>query len=316
MSTVNRKLRVFLCHSSIDKKFVYKLYMELINEGWLDVWYDDAKLLPGQDWETEITNGLRVADVVIICLSEKTVKNDGYIHKEMQLALSTADEKPDGTIFIIPLRIDDCSVPSRLEKWQWVDAFPFLFFGYEILLQALMKRADELGISTRSNLFDILLNVHASEGLSLKYKALTKSKVSIFDVYTIPSNGFWGTDSSFDEIRRKAAKEGHKVQRIFILPKTFEMKYQTLNKQVLDDESAGIKTYIALENDIPREAIHDFEIFDNEVVSDLNLVDNAVKGVNFSQDQKKIREANEWKKQILAVSKPGIQFLESLSSID
>ena len=51
---IDRKLRVFLCHSSQDKPIVRELYQRLNAEGWIDPWLDEEKLLPGQDWDLEI----------------------------------------------------------------------------------------------------------------------------------------------------------------------------------------------------------------------------------------------------------------------
>ena len=50
----NRKLKVFLCHSSDDKPAVRDLYQRLKAEGWIDPWLDEEKLYPGQDWDREI----------------------------------------------------------------------------------------------------------------------------------------------------------------------------------------------------------------------------------------------------------------------
>ena len=46
MPTTDRKLRVFLCHSSQDKPIVRELYQRLLAEGWIDPWLDEEKLLP------------------------------------------------------------------------------------------------------------------------------------------------------------------------------------------------------------------------------------------------------------------------------
>ena len=39
----DRKLRVFLCHSSNDKPAVRELYQRLKAEGWIDPWLDVKK---------------------------------------------------------------------------------------------------------------------------------------------------------------------------------------------------------------------------------------------------------------------------------
>lgn len=122
--TEPRKLRVFLCHASQDKPVVRELYQRLLAEGWIDPWLDEEKLLPGQDWDLEIEKSVEVADAVLVCLSTRSVSKEGYIQKELRFVLDIALEKPEGTIFVIPLRMDDCEVPRRLRSLQYADYFP------------------------------------------------------------------------------------------------------------------------------------------------------------------------------------------------
>jgi len=122
--TETRKLRVFLCHASQDKPIVRELYQRLLAEGWIDPWLDEEKLLPGQDWEMEIDKAVESTDSVIVCLSTKSINKEGYIQKEMRKVLDIFAQKPDGTIFVIPLRLDDCKPPARLQTLQYVDYFP------------------------------------------------------------------------------------------------------------------------------------------------------------------------------------------------
>lgn len=134
-------LHVFLCHSSNDKQSVRKLYQQLRTEGF-DPWLDEEKLLPGQNWDLEIRRALRNSQVVIVCLSSGSITKSGYVQKELRQALDVANEQPDDTIFIIPARLDDCTVPDRLREWQWVNLYESN--GLEKLLLALRKRADAI----------------------------------------------------------------------------------------------------------------------------------------------------------------------------
>jgi len=135
------KLRVFLCHSSEDKPAVRSLYNRLVKLG-VDCWLDERKLLAGQHWQREIRRALKDAHVVIICLSSKSVKRKGYMQKELKDALEIAQEYPDGTIYIIPARLDDCLVPEGLSHLQWVDIYEDK--GYNCLLESLQFRANEM----------------------------------------------------------------------------------------------------------------------------------------------------------------------------
>ena len=119
--TESRKLRVFLCHASQDKPVVRELYQRLLAEGWIDPWLDEEKLLPGQDWGMEIEKAVENTDVVFVFLSDNSVTKEGYVQKELRFVLDIALEKPEGTIFVIPLKLDDCEVPRKLRAWQYVD---------------------------------------------------------------------------------------------------------------------------------------------------------------------------------------------------
>lgn len=142
--TNNRKLQVFLCHSSGDKALVRDLYQRLLADG-LDPWLDEPKLLPGQDWELEIRKAVKKSDIIIVCLSESSINRRGFVQKEIKYALDVAAEQPEATIFIIPLKLEECEVPESLRRWHWVRYFEER--GYDLLIEALQYRAQSLNIS-------------------------------------------------------------------------------------------------------------------------------------------------------------------------
>lgn len=127
-------VRVFLCHSSQDKEIVRELHQRLRQDGF-DPWLDEEDLLPGQDWDWAIRKAIREADAVAICLSRSSTTKAGYVQKEIKFALDVADEQPQGAIFLIPARLEDCEVPDRLSRLHWVDLFTDL--GYRRLVRAL-----------------------------------------------------------------------------------------------------------------------------------------------------------------------------------
>ena len=150
-----RRLRVFLCHASQDKPAVRELYKRLAAEKWIDPWLDEENLLPGQDFDLEIYRAARDSDSIIICLSKVSVAKEGYVNKEIRRALDAADEKPEGAIYIIPLRLDDCS-PSfeRLKKLHWADYFTPN--AHEKLIKSLRLRASALNIETSENVVEVV----------------------------------------------------------------------------------------------------------------------------------------------------------------
>lgn len=138
-----RPLKVFLCHSSRDKGVVGELYRRLCAVR-IDPWLDEEKILPGQNWKLEIEKAVRDVDVVIVCLSNDSISKKGFVQKEITIALDVADEQPEGQIFLIPVKLEDCEVPNRLSHLQWVDYSGEK--GFDRLLHSLWARAKELGL--------------------------------------------------------------------------------------------------------------------------------------------------------------------------
>lgn len=137
------RLRVFLCHASTDKPAVRELYGRLKADGFAP-WLDEEDLLGGQVWEEEIEEVLRSTHIVLVCLSNNSINKAGYIQREIREVLNLAEEQPEGEIFLIPLKLEECDIPRRLGRWQWINFFRE--DGYDRLLRSLRARAAKLGI--------------------------------------------------------------------------------------------------------------------------------------------------------------------------
>ncbi len=141
-----RPLRVFLCHSSQDKPTVRELYKKLHAEPWIQPWLDEEELYPGQDWNMEIEKAVEAADAIIVCLTKNSINKEGYVQRELRTVLDFADYKPEGTLYIIPVRLEECEPPRRLRAWQYADYFEGQRDrAFQRLLVSLKRRADTLG---------------------------------------------------------------------------------------------------------------------------------------------------------------------------
>lgn len=145
--TTNRPLRVFLCHSSNDKPAVRELYQKLRAESWIEPWLDEEELYPGQDWNLEIEKAVEAADAIIVCLSKGSITKEGYVQRELRIVLDYADYKPEGTLYIMPVRLEECDPPRRLRPWQYADYFAGeRERGLQRLLVSLQRRANSLNL--------------------------------------------------------------------------------------------------------------------------------------------------------------------------
>lgn len=136
------KNRIFLAHASEDKPRVQQLYNQLKKQGF-SPWLDAIDLIPGQNWEIEIPKAIKRASVCLVCLSKSSVAKKSYVQREFRYALLAYAELPPESIYLIPVRLDDCEVPDlqipdlelKLRSIHWVDLFETT--GFEHLVSAI-----------------------------------------------------------------------------------------------------------------------------------------------------------------------------------
>ena len=131
---LSRQLRVFLLYARGDQDHVHRLYHHIAKAG-AKAWLDVEKIFPGQDWQYEIHKAIHRSDIVIVCLSRGFIKQGGYRHEELRIALDKANSFPGGEVFILPARLEKCDTPEPLRRWQRVDLFEA--DGYKKLLSTL-----------------------------------------------------------------------------------------------------------------------------------------------------------------------------------
>ena len=148
MVTAGHKLNIFLCHASVDKDRVRPLYRQLLNSGFAP-WFDEVSLLPGQDWRQVIDQAIRGSDVVVVCLSNASIGKKGFVQTEIRVALDVADEQPEGKIFIIPTKLEECPAPARLSRLHYVELYKPE--GFHNLLRALYSESNSRGLPIPSS---------------------------------------------------------------------------------------------------------------------------------------------------------------------
>lgn len=85
--------QVFISYAKEDARRALKLYARLKDDGFTP-WIDTHNILPGYDWESLIESVISRCPIVLVCLSEKSISKQGYIQKEMRMALRCAGTMP------------------------------------------------------------------------------------------------------------------------------------------------------------------------------------------------------------------------------
>lgn len=129
----DRRRGTFVCHSSDDKEKVRELCRRFRRDG-IEYWLDEERLLPGMNWSYEIEEAMRRTRYVLICLTA-AIRRAGFVHEELNQALDLARQQPEGSVFLIPVRLEPCEIPASLRHLHCVDYFQET--GYLQLLEAI-----------------------------------------------------------------------------------------------------------------------------------------------------------------------------------
>jgi hypothetical protein len=134
--------KVFIAYAEEDLEAAERLYIGLESEGFRP-WLDRRKLRPGRNWPGAIERAIEISDYVIACFSANSVRKRGHFQSELRFALQCAAKMPVDDIYLIPVRLDDCTVPESIRRQlQYVDMFPNWEEGQRRVLDALRRKQE------------------------------------------------------------------------------------------------------------------------------------------------------------------------------
>ena len=129
-----------MSYASEDYVKAHSIYGRLKAEGY-NPWIDKENLVGGQDWASEIDKAIEESKFFLACLSNNSSTKEGYVQKELKVGIEKFDKHPWGSIFLIPLRIEECKVPFRFKNIHWIDMFNSQ--GMENLLKAIKEGCNQ-----------------------------------------------------------------------------------------------------------------------------------------------------------------------------
>lgn len=132
----NTGSKLFISHSSKDKRFAMWLSVDLANAGhkpWLDEWEIQA----GDSIPTQIGIGIQDCDFVLLLLSKNSV-NSNWVEREWQAKYWK--EVQDNKVMVIPIFLEDCEIPTLLQTKKYADFRTDYSHGFETLIAALLPK--------------------------------------------------------------------------------------------------------------------------------------------------------------------------------
>ncbi len=105
-------MTTFISYSRINSDFALRLAKDLKAVG-EDIWFDQLDIPTGARWDDEIEKALDKSEAFLIILSPESIKSQN-VKDEVGYAI-------DAGKLILPVVIENCNVPFRLRRFQYVD---------------------------------------------------------------------------------------------------------------------------------------------------------------------------------------------------
>jgi len=165
-------LKVFISYASEDKELAMKLFSDLKKHNNITPWLDSESIIVGQNWKNMIINEIKNSSYFLALLSSSSITKNGFVQKELKIALDYLEEYSQNEIFIIPVRLDECDpTDERIKNIHWVDLFQSYQDGLNKILQAIQLKAHNDNYEqTSDQSFNICIGCIKNKGNSIVCK--------------------------------------------------------------------------------------------------------------------------------------------------
>jgi hypothetical protein len=139
---------VFISYAREDSAEAERLYRDLKKGGAIP-WIERVGIKHGERWEFPLHKAIKSNRYFIPLFSSRSVDKKGYVNKELRYALEVLDNYPEKSIFMIPVRLDDCEIPfEKLKEMQNADLFPDWNDGVKRIFQS-MRMGFHIGMQEK-----------------------------------------------------------------------------------------------------------------------------------------------------------------------
>jgi uncharacterized protein (TIGR02145 family) len=112
------RTRIFVCCAPADKVRAEETCKRLDSAGL------DLEIIGlSNRGEGEVENAIASARFVLVFFSNRSAPDEEALNRRLDMALQSARQIPRGRVFIIPVRLDQCDVPERVDHLQLIDLF-------------------------------------------------------------------------------------------------------------------------------------------------------------------------------------------------
>jgi hypothetical protein len=129
---------IFFSYARSDgESLALKLVTDLRNAG-IDVWMDQSNIQPGNRWDLEVEKALNNASCILFIATKKSTVSANVLD-EVYYALEKNKK-------VIPVMADECTLPFRLRRLQFIDFTYDYNVGFNQLQTTLTANENEQGL--------------------------------------------------------------------------------------------------------------------------------------------------------------------------
>ena len=107
-----KQRRTFISYSRVNKEFAVRLAKELRSDGY-QIWLDQLDIPTGSRWDDEVEKALAGCEIFLLILTPAAIASEN-VKDEIGYAI-------DNHKHILPLLLENCNIPFRLRRFQYVD---------------------------------------------------------------------------------------------------------------------------------------------------------------------------------------------------
>jgi hypothetical protein len=228
--------KIFISHSSKDKEFVNRLSAYLVAEGF-PVWLDTWEITVGDSLLDKIFQGIDGSSYLIAVISNNSVKSQ-WVQDELKAAKMR--EKQENRKLLVPVLLDDCSLPLFLADRLYVSFRDSFTEGVSDVMHQLEEFGVQRGaVPTAEQKIPLLFD----EGVHLDRSLLRTTLLSLLnhseEGLEIKPHQIWDVrDAAYIRLRRALMKAADGTPTSLNVSVEKLDLYRSVTKSITDCERA------------------------------------------------------------------------------